>query len=181
MQRNSVLGGPRFARAGPLSVLGLLLLAGAVPAQQLASTRLATGPFEIALFPTNAAPDARGFARLVYAHSPFGVALTPDGHARYDAEIEVSNLPTPASLGDYRSFVAWAVSSDLTEWHRLGAVTNGRNTVGQAELNKFLLVITAESDSAPAARKGPVILRGTSPSSWLQSFLTHPLFRGVSP
>jgi hypothetical protein len=142
---------------------------------------MATGPFEIALFPTNAAPGARGFARLVYANSPYGVAVTPDGHASYDAQIVASNLPRVDSLGAFTAYVAWAVSSDLTEWHRLGVIRNGSSTVGHAELNKFLLVITAEADSSPVKRAGPVVLRGTSPSSWLQSFLTHPMFRGVSP
>jgi hypothetical protein len=47
-------------------------------------------------------------------------------------------------------------------------------------MNKFLLVITAEADSAPAEHAGPTVLHGTSPSGWLQSFLTHPLFRGIS-
>jgi hypothetical protein len=60
-------------------------------------------------------------------------------------------------------------------------VANGRSLVGHADLNKFLLVITAEADSVPAAHKGPTVLHGTSPSGWLQSFLSHPLFRGIPP
>jgi hypothetical protein len=167
-----------------LSVLGLLLgtaLSGADAQLVAATARAATGPFEIALFPTNTAPSARGFARLVYAPSPFGIAVTPDGHARYDAQVDASNLPRPDSLGDFRGYVAWEVSTDLATWHRLGVVTNGRTTVGQAELNKFLLVITAEADSAPATRAGPTVLHGPAPSTWLQSFLNHPLFRGIPP
>jgi hypothetical protein len=72
------------------------------------------------------------------------------------------------------------VSPDLTGWHRLGPVTNGTTTVGHADLNKFLLVITAEADTSGTASRGPTVLHGTSPSGWLQSFLTHPLFRGIS-
>ena len=52
--------------------------------------------------------------------------------------------------------------------------------LGQAEMNKFLLVITAEADSAPKKHAGPTVLHGTSPSGWLQSFLNHPLFRGIT-
>jgi hypothetical protein len=52
--------------------------------------------------------------------------------------------------------------------------------VGHADLNKFLLVITAEADTSGTASRGPTVLHGTSPSGWLQSFLTHPLFRGIS-
>jgi hypothetical protein len=150
------------------AALALLLLA--VP----------NGPFDIALFATSAAPAAEGAARLVYAPSPFGVAVTADGRARYDILITASRLPPPDSLGGYGAYVAWEVTPDLSAWRRLGAVRNGTSQVGPAELNKFLLVITAEPDSAAAAHHGPTILHGTSPSGWLQSFITHPLFRGVN-
>jgi hypothetical protein len=90
-------------------------------------------------------------------------------------------LPSAPSLGAYAAFVAWEVSTDLSTWHRLGTVTNGRSTVGQADMNKFLFVITAEADSLGAVHRGPTVLHGTSPSGWLQTFLSHPLFRGVPP
>jgi hypothetical protein len=138
------------------------------------------GPFDLALFSTAVAPAAEGAARLVYAASPFGVAVTADGRARYDVQITAARLPAPDSLGRYAAYVAWEVTPDLSAWHRLGTVRNGLTTVGPVELNKFLLVITAEADSAGTAHRGPTILHGTSPSGWLQSFITHPLFRGVN-
>ena len=138
------------------------------------------GPYDIPLRPGPAAPGARGSARLLFADSPFGIAVTQDGRHSYDVRITASGLPDPATLGAYRAFVAWEVSTDLAEWHRLGPVGNGTTTVGRAEWNKFLLVVTAEADSAPEVHGGPTILHGTSPSSWLQRFLSHPLFRGVS-
>lgn len=141
----------------------------------------ASGPYDIALFNTQKAPSAQGTARMVFAQSPFGVAVTADGRASYDIEIQASGLPEPSSLGTYTAYVAWAASTDLAEWHRLGAVKNGTSTVGRAELNKFLLVITAEPSEAPTAHSGPTVLHGTSPSGWLQSFLSHPLFRGIPP
>ena len=141
----------------------------------------ASGPYDIALFNTPKSPTAQGKARLVFAQSPFGVAVTADGRASYDIEIVASGLPEPSSLGAYGAFVAWATSTDLREWHRLGVVKNGTNTVGRAELNKFLLVITAETSDSPASHSGPTVLHGTSPSGWLQSFLSHPLFRGIPP
>jgi hypothetical protein len=115
----------------------------------------------------------------VWAQSPFGVTVTADGRASYDVQLDLTGLPEPRTLGAYTTYVAWAATTDLTKWHRLGAVRNGRSTVGQVELNKFMLVITAEADSAPAAKKGPTALHGISPSGWLQSMITHPLFRGV--
>ena len=139
------------------------------------------GPFDIPLFNTPKAPSAEGHARLVFADSPFGVAVTADGRASYDVRIDVAGLPDASTLGSYSSYVAWAVSTDLKEWHRLGAITNGTHTVGHTELNKFLLVITAEPSANPTTHTGPTVLHGTSPSGWLQSFLSHPLFRGIPP
>lgn len=138
------------------------------------------GPYDIPLVSGPAAPGARGTARLLFADSPFGIAVTQDGRHSYEVRITASGLPDPATLGGYRAFVAWEVNTDLTEWHRLGPVGNGTTTVGRAEWNKFLLVVTAEPDSATQAHSGPTILHGTSPSSWLQRFLSHPLFRGIS-
>ncbi len=138
------------------------------------------GPYDIPLNPGPAVPGARGSARLFFADSPYGIAVTQDGRARYDIRITASGLPAPSTLGGYRAYVAWEVSTDLASWHRLGPVDNGTTTVGPADWNKFLLVITAEPDSMPATRTGPTVLNGTSPSTWLQQFLTHPLFRGIS-
>ena len=138
------------------------------------------GPYDITLQATTKVPAAEGHARLVFAESPFGVAVTADGRARYDIQVTATNLPAPATLGTYTSYIAWEVSTDLSAWRRLGVVRNGKTTVGQAELNKFLFVITAEADSADTTHAGPTILHGHSPSGWLQSFLTHPLFRGIS-
>jgi hypothetical protein len=141
----------------------------------------ASGPFDIPLFNTPRAPDAKGQARLVFAPSPFGVAVTADGRASYDIQIDASGLPEPSSIGGYSAYVAWAVTTDLKTWNPLGTVTNGHSVVGHAELNKFLLVITAESIATPKVHAGPTVLHGSSPSGWLQSFLSHPLFRGIPP
>lgn len=138
------------------------------------------GPYDIALFATPQAPSARGSARLVYATSPFGVAVTADGRAQYDIQVTAAELPEPSSLGGYSTYVAWAATPDLATWVRLGTIRNGTSTVGHVDLNKFLLVVTAEADSAPAQRTGPTVLHGTSPSGWLQSFLNHPMFRGIT-
>jgi hypothetical protein len=153
-----------------LSLLAAGVLLAAPPA----------GPYDIALLATPKAGAAEGHARLVFAESPFGIAVTEDGRARYDIQVTATKLPVPSSLGAYTSFVAWDVSTDLSAWRRLGVVTIGKTTVGQAELNKFLFVITAEADSVTTTHAGPTILHGHSPSGWLQSFVTHPLFRGVS-
>ncbi|HKP30692.1 MAG TPA: hypothetical protein VJU15_14875 [Gemmatimonadales bacterium] len=138
-------------------------------------------PFDIPLRSTSAAPTAKGAARLQYAASPFGVAVTADGRASYDVRFVLDGLPEPATLGAFTTYLAWMASPDLKTWRRLGTVRNGTTVVGQADLNKFLIVVTAEADSMATERKGPTILHGPSPSTWLQSMLTHPLFRGIPP
>jgi hypothetical protein len=140
----------------------------------------AAGPYDIPLFATPKAPMATGAARLVFASSPFGIAVTADGRARYDVEVTASALPAPPTLGAFTTYVAWATTPDLARWERLGTVTNGTSTVGPVTFNKFLIVITAEADSASRTHVGPTILHGTSPSGWLQSFLNHPMFRGIT-
>ena len=151
----------------------------ALVAAPLLLNGVAAGPYDIPLFATPKAPMATGAARLVYARSPFGIAVTADGRAQYDVEITASALPAPSTLGAFTMYVAWATTPDLARWERLGTIGNGVTTVGPVTFNKFLIVITAESDSA-AAHAGPTILHGTSPSGWLQSFLNHPMFRGIT-
>jgi len=142
---------------------------------------LSLGPYDIQLRNTPKTPNAHGTARLIFAESPFGVAVTADGHASYDVRLSLSGLPEPSALGPYKAYVAWGVTTDLKQWRRLGPVGNGESTVGTVDFNKFLLVVAAESDSAAAKHAGAVALSGTSPSGWLQTFLSHPLFRGIAP
>jgi len=158
-----------------------LLFAGLLAATPLGVASRTDGPYDITLLPTSAAPAASGHARLVWAASPFGIAVTVDGRARYDVQITAAGLPGPDSSGTVVAYVAWATSTDLARWVRLGSVTNGTTTVGHVDMNKFLLVITAERDPSALTHDGPTALHGTSPSGWLQTFLSHPLFRGIPP
>jgi hypothetical protein len=156
-----------------------LLLAGILAAAPLGSAARSDGPYDIALLPTAAAPGASGHARLVWAASPFGIAVTADGRAQYDVQVTATGLRGADSSGAAVAYIAWATSTDLSKWVRLGTVTNGTTTVGHVDMNKFLFVITAERDSTARTHAGPTVLHGTSPSGWLQSFLSHPLFRGI--
>jgi hypothetical protein len=155
-----------------------LLFTGVLAASSLGGAVGPDGPYDIKLLPTAAAPAASGQARLVWAASPFGIAVTADGRARYDIQVTAAGLPDTGS-SRAAGYVAWATSTDLAKWVRLGTVKNGTTTVGHVDMNKFLLVITAEPDSSARTHAGPTVLHGTSPSGWLQSFLSHPLFRGI--
>ena len=138
------------------------------------------GPYDIMLFSTASAPSAQGRAKLVIADTPFGFAVTEDGHALYDIQITASKLPAPSTLGAYSAYVAWTTTPDLAHWTRLGRVSNGTTTVGSVDFNKFILVITAAHDSASTSHDGPTVLHGTSPSGWLQQMMTAPVFHGVN-
>lgn len=160
--------------AGALSSALLLALVGARPA--------GFGPYDMKLSATPKAPSATGTGRLIFAPSPFGIASTADGHAVYDIQVTAAGLPAPSSLGAaYKTYIAWAVTPDLNNWTRLGTIANGENTVGPVDLNKFLVVVTAESSPTSSTHDGPTVLHGSSPSAWLQSFISHPMFRGMPP
>jgi hypothetical protein len=147
------------------------LLAGA-----LSSALLLVGPYDMKLLPGPAAPNAAATGRLMFARSPFGIATTVDGHSIYNIEVTTTGLPTAPA-----AYVAWAVTPDLATWTRLGTIANGKSIVGPVSLNKFLVVVTAEKSPTSPTHDGPTVLHGTSPSGWLQSFVSHPLFRGMPP
>jgi len=160
--------------------VGLLLALPTAGYGQQARPAKREGPYDIMMFNTPRAGDAVAEARLFYASSPFGVAVTVDGIDRYDVRLSIQGLPSPSALGPYKAYVAWEVTPDLTTWHRLGPVDNDTTVVGTTNMNKFLLVVTAEASAAAGTHQGPTVLHGTSPSGWLENFLTHDaFFRGV--
>ena len=118
----------------------------------------------VPLLSTDLAPSALGTAVLVPPSSPFGLAVTRDGRPRYRVELTVSGLPQPASLGPYRSFVAWATTPELDPVIPLGRVSNGRNVLSEIALERFLIMVSAERSALVSRRAGPLVLRGSSPS-----------------
>ena len=107
-------------------------------------------------------PGASGYVALTPPPSPFGTAVTVDGHHRFDLTVQLAGLPDPAALGDYTGYVAWATTPLLRPIVNLGSVANGRTTVGPVDLDKFLVIVTAESDPDAPAWEGRIVLRGTS-------------------
>lgn len=174
-------GGRRPSGRALVRAAGCLALLALPAAAQSQAPSRREGPYDVPLFNTPRTAKTTGEARLFYASSPFGIAVTVDGIDRYDVRINIKGLPAPSSVGAYTAYVAWQVSPDLSQWKRLGQVRNGTTVVGTTALNKFLLVITAEASAASATHHGPIVLHGTSPSGWLENFLTHDaFFRGVN-
>jgi suppressor of ftsI len=105
---------------------------------------------------------ASGVVALEYIPGPFTVPVTIDGHYRYAPRITLRGLPqSPAGT----SFVAWAASPALDVVQRLGVVTNGDNTVREIALDRFLVLISAEGTPRSSEPRGPILLRGESPSN----------------
>jgi FtsP/CotA-like multicopper oxidase with cupredoxin domain len=78
--------------------------------------------------------------------------------------LTLSGLPDPATLGPYRSFVAWATTPDLDPVIRLGVVANGHIVTGPIALERFIIMVSAERSAGTRTKNGPLVLRGSSPS-----------------
>jgi suppressor of ftsI len=116
----------------------------------------------IDLTATERGGGASGVVSLEYIPGPFTVPVTVDGHYRYAPRIKLRGLPrAPAGA----SYVAWGASPTMDVIQRLGLVTNGVNRAGEIALDRFLVLISAEASPVSAAPRGPVLLRGESPSN----------------
>ena len=108
---------------------------------------------------------ATGVVQLAPAPTPFGTAVTRDGHHRFRTTLFIDGLPDPGELGAYATYIAWAAPPNLAPLTKLGVVRNGRTVTGEIALNKFYVLITAEAADTASDRSGPVVLRGLSPST----------------
>ena len=122
----------------------------------------------IDLIPRPDVLQASGVVELRRVPGPFDVSVTPDGHQLYELVLFAQGLPDPASLGPYQAFVAWVSPPGLSPMRRLGEVKNGRTTLGPVDLDKFLVLVTAEAGAAVTERAGRPVLRGDSSSVRMQ-------------
>lgn len=121
------------------------------------------------LFSTAAGGDAQGVVEMGWVPTPFGVAVTPEGHHEYELIAWIQGLPDVTSLGSYNSYVAWATTPVFDQLIKLGEVSNGVNRLGKVALNKFLIMISAEVSADVSDRTGQLVLRGRSPSSLMEA------------
>ncbi|MBN4056265.1 hypothetical protein JYT20_00930 [Rhodothermus sp. AH-315-K08] len=114
---------------------------------------------------------ARGTADVLFAKSPFGVALSPNGSYVYDLRIAVEKL-APARGGVY---VVWVTTPSLDERVRIGVLDESLRLTGQVAWNKFLVVVSLEPDAAESAPSwtGPIVLRGMSRSGNMHTQAGH--------
>jgi len=122
----------------------------------------------IELLPAGDLQGPSGTARLLPPSSPFGIAVTPAGEHLFDVGFALRNLPDPATLGPYTTYVAWATTPQLDPTIKLGEVRNGETKLGRLAFDRILILITAEASATSAQRSGRLILRGTSASMRMQ-------------
>jgi len=151
-----------------LSALPLLLAVLARPAADSLCAAHATladpSLYCLPLLSTDQAPSAQGTAVMQLAPGPFGLAVDRDGRVQLQVALTLSGLPEPQSLGPYDAFVAWATTPELQPMIRLGPVWNGRTLTRTITLERFLIMVSAEASPRARVRKGPLVLRGSSPS-----------------
>src|SRR3989449_569528 len=102
-----------------------------------------------------------GRVELARPPGPFTVAVTTEGRSRVIPIASLQGLPESGR------FVAWAAPPQMDTVIKLGEVRNGSTTLRAVELDKFVLLITAERDRRASEPRGRVVLRGQSPSTRL--------------
>lgn len=116
-------------------------------------------------------PDVEGVSGWVELGRPIGpftVSVTADGRIRYAPTIVLGGLPAPSTLGPYTRYVAWLATPVMYPIVRLGDVANGPTRLPAIDLDKFVVLVTAEGDGDSAEPSARIVLRGESPSTRLQ-------------
>ncbi len=108
-----------------------------------------------------------GRVELAYPPGPFTVAVTPDGRSRYVPVVSLQGLPRLSSQATSAAYVAWVTPPQMDTVIKLGEVRNGSTTLRAVDLDKFVVLITAERDRRAPQPTGRVVLRGQSPSTRL--------------
>ena len=97
--------------------------------------------------------------------SVFTTNVTQDGRHRFDAILTLDGLPDPTTLGEFNTYVAWAVTPDFSIVDNLGHVSNGTNHLEPIDLNKFRILVSAEVSANGAERSGRLVMRSASAST----------------
>ena len=155
---------------GPL--LALTLFSTPLPAQQHpCDPPDPLGPsrdlYCIELVAAPGADGAAGTVELGQVPGPFTVAVTAEGLPRNRLSLDASGLPPASSLGRYATYVAWVAPPAMHPVRRLGEVANGRTVLSDVDLEKFVVLVTAERSARVSEPEGKVVLRGQSPSTRL--------------
>src|SRR2546428_4472176 len=119
-----------------------------------------------------AAPGIAGVSgRVELAHppGPFTVAVCSAGRSRYSPIVTLDGLPPASSMAKLppAAFTAWIAPAQMDTVIELGEVRSGSTTLRAVDLEKFVVLITAERGPRAGEPSGRVVLRGQSPSTRL--------------
>jgi suppressor of ftsI len=152
----------------------LLLILAAAPAaaqQRPCDPPTPLGPsrdlYCMELVPAPGIAGISGRVELGHIPGPFTIAVTPDGRLRFRPTISIAGLPSPESLGKFRTYVAWVAPPTMYPVMKLGEVKNGSVTLPDVDLEKFTILVTAEPSHLAKEPRGRLVLRGQSPSTRL--------------
>lgn len=135
--------------------------------------------YAIELYTTKNLPGsgyARGMAEVfVSGASPFSVAVAPDGSYRYEVDIQLERVRSPAR----GHLVAWVTTPDIDRIRRIGTLDENLSARGAVDWNQFLVVVTWEPSDDPTAESwsGPVAFRGMSRSGMMHTMVGHGAFQ----
>lgn len=129
-------------------------------------------PIRMPLTPTRAGLGAAGHLELVMAASPFGITVEADGHHVYDVTIRVERL----RRRPHELYVAWATTPELDRVVRLGVLGEDGTVHGRLAWNKFLVLVSAETEADGERWRGPILLTGLSPSGLMHTMRGHGIF-----
>lgn len=103
--------------------------------------------------------------------SPFGVSITENGSYQYDLSISLDRI----KLRGVGELVAWVTTRDLSEIQMIGTLDEHHRIRGSVDWNKFLVVITLETDGNARGDRwqGPVVFRGMSKSGMMHTMVGH--------
>jgi hypothetical protein len=157
-------------------MLPLALLLTALGSPDAACT-VPAGPeyYAIELFTTKNIPGtglARGRAEIsVSGASPFSVVLGPDGSYVYDVDVSLDRMRAPRE----GRLVAWVTTPEIDQIERIGTFDGNLRASGVVYWNKFIVVVTLESDDDPTADSwsGPIVFRGMSRSGMMHTMVGH--------
>ena len=112
--------------------------------------------------------EVTGTIELGHPGGPFTMSVTREGSQIYQPRAIITGLPDPATLGPYRTYVAWVTTRVMSPFIRLAEVRNGVTELPPISLDQFVIIISAEASPDVAERTGKLVLRGGSPSTRLE-------------
>jgi len=113
---------------------------------------------------------------LTPAESAYGISVDTEGRHRFEVRLEIERLRRLPGA----SYVVWAVTPELDQVARIGALGSESRIEGVIAWNKFLVFVSEETAPDGDRWAGPILLTGLSPSGRMHTMAGHGPFEGVA-